>query len=422
MTLVRILPKNRRARFVVLALLVAMHIAFIPLSCMVIHELGGAYDHEPGEMAEGLSSEAHALVEASYADIGTSRLVDYHVHVLGLGKGGTGCFVHPAMKDWSHPIRRVRYMIFAGAAGVDDKADADRLYMERVRAQILAIGRPGVYHLLAFDKCHDRDGRENLEHTDLYIPNDYVLRLVKEHPDIYRATVSIHPYRKDAIAELERCHAAGARYVKWIPNAMRMDPSDAQCEPFYEKMRELGMALLTHTGEEQAVQAADAQMLGNPLLLRKPLDMGVKVIAAHCATLGEHVDLDDPDKRTVPSFDLFLRLLEDPRYRGLLFGDISAITLTNREPRTLETLLARTDIHDRLINGSDYPVCAVNVAIRLGPMVKRGYISAQERKLIKEIYDYNPLLFDYVLKRALRHPKTGTKFPASVFMAHPDLP
>jgi hypothetical protein len=38
-----------------------------------------------------------------------------------------------------------------------------------------------------------------------------------------------------------------------------------------------------------------------------------------------------------------------------------------------------------------------------------------------EEYDYNPLLFDFVLKRRLRLPGTRQRLPPSLFMANPSL-
>jgi hypothetical protein len=38
-----------------------------------------------------------------------------------------------------------------------------------------------------------------------------------------------------------------------------------------------------------------------------------------------------------------------------------------------------------------------------------------------EEYDYNPLLFDFVLKRRLRLPGTRQHLPPSLFMANPSL-
>jgi hypothetical protein len=47
--------------------------------------------------------------------------------------------------------------------------------------------------------------------------------------------------------------------------------------------------------------------------------------------------------------------------------------------------------------------------------VKYGLLTSEERGWLNEIYDYNPLLFDYAVKRTIRHPENGNRFPASVF-------
>ena len=73
-----------------------------------------------------------------------------------------------------------------------------------------------------------------------------------------------------------------------------------------------------------------------------------------------------------------------------------------------------------MVNGSDYPLPAINVVIQM-PLVKRGYITADERECLNEIYNYNPLLFDFVLKRTLKLPGTAKRMPASVFMTNSAL-
>jgi len=202
---------------------------------------------------------------------------------------------------------------------------------------------------------------------------------------------------------------------------MGIDPSDSLCNPFYQKMKDLDLILLSHGGEEKAVEADEDQKLGNPLLLRRALDHGVKVIVAHCAGLGKNEDLERPGRERVDNFDLFLRLMDEKRYEGLVFGEISAMTQFNRLGKPLTTILARKDLHERMINGSDYPLPAVNILIRTKPLVKHGYITETERHSLKEIYHYNPLLFDFVLKRTLKLPGTESRLPASVFMANAAL-
>jgi len=73
------------------------------------------------------------------------------------------------------------------------------------------------------------------------------------------------------------------------------------------------------------------------------------------------------------------------------------------------------------VNGSDYPLPAVNFLIRTGAMVKQGYIDAEERVWLNEIYDYNPLLFDFVLKRTMKVPGTQKRLPPAVFMQNAAL-
>jgi hypothetical protein len=187
-------------------------------------------------------------------------------------------------------------------------------------------------------------------------------------------------------------------------------------------MKEFDMVLISHTGDEKATEAEEYQHLGNPLFLKKPLDMGVRVVMAHVASLGacmeEDVALCTPG---IPYIDLAIEMMEEPKYKDLLFADISALTQFNRK-HNLDAVLANSSIHSNLINGSDYPLPAVNFVIQTRALVQSGHISSREREALNEIYDYNPLLFDFVLKRTLHHSElVEIKFPPSVFIENPSL-
>ena len=121
------------------------------------------------------------------------------------------------------------------------------------------------------------------------------------------------------------------------------------------------------------------------------------------------------------NFQLFMRLVEDRHYDGLVFGDISAMTQFNRIGEPLSTVIGRADLHSRLVNGSDYPLPAINLLIRTRPLLRAGYIDAEERASLREIYRFNPLLFDFVLKRCLKLPGTNRRLPASVFQSNLEL-
>ena len=43
----------------------------------------------------------------------------------------------------------------------------------------------------------------------------------------------------DALEALEHAASLGCIAVKWLPNAMNIDPSSARCDAFYEAMKRL---------------------------------------------------------------------------------------------------------------------------------------------------------------------------------------
>ena len=167
-----------------------------------------------------------------------------------------------------------------------------------------------------------------------------------------------------------------------------------------------------------------SQSLGNPLLLRHPLNAGVKVIAAHFASEGSSIDIDDKSSAApswVPAYELLFRLFRDDAYNELLFADISAILAFKRAGAALSQLMSSKDVHHRLINGSDYPVVLLNMVIWTPQLVHYGYITNAEAKLLREIFHINPMLFDVVTKRMLKLPSGERAFGIHVFLDNPLL-
>lgn len=354
-----------------------------------------------------LSAAALALIREAWKGLDPAKVLDVHCHVIGLGVGGTGCFVNPDSLSYLSPVRRLKTRIYKGAAGVHDDARADALFVERLVDLVHHQSPRARVVLLPFDRHYTPDGVEDLRLTEFYTPNDYVLSLAARYPDLFVPGCSVHPYREDALDELTRCRERGARVCKWLPNAMGMDPADPRCDAFYERLAALGMPLLTHAGEEQAVHAEEAQELGNPLRLRRALERGVTVIVGHCASLGECQDLDAPAgpdgaQPRASCYALFRRLLDEAQWDGRLFGDVSAMTQFNRCEEALPGVLTSPEIHGRLLHGSDYPLPAIDPLVRTGLLVDLGLLDAAERPAINEIYAYNPLTFDFVVKRRLR--------------------
>lgn len=362
----------------------------------------------PDEFATSGSPEARELVGRALEGLESAEIVDLHAHVAGSAEDGSDCEISSDMSSWLHPWRMIQYSIYLEACGVHDVEHG----AEQMITRLVSVSR-GKTCVLALDHHYGPDGTADRGGTALYVPNDYVLRLAEEHPDDFLAGVSVHPYRQDALAELDRCAARGARIVKWLPNSMAIDPASPLCDPFYDRMRERGMTLLSHAGEEKAL-AEGSEELGNPLRLRRALDHGVRVVVAHCGSLGEGEDLDDPSRGKVEAFDLFLRMMGEERYRGLLYGELSAVPFRNRDVRVLRTLLERTDLHERLVDGTDWPLPAIRVMISTRRFERAGLLTSDERKALDEVFRYDPRLFDLALKRTVKG-RNGERFPASVF-------
>lgn len=413
--------------------------------------------------------------------------------------------------------------------------------------------------ILGLDEVYDRNkGIALPDLTSVHTPHEYVDQIVNNYPNLFALGPSIHPFRKDALELLEYYAKKGCKIIKWIPNSMGIDPMDPQCDAYYDKMRQLDLTLITHTGAERALDDAGYTFdeLGNPLRFRRALDKGVKIIMAHCASEGLCQDFDAMDaKANIPAIDnnsnsttnykdnnvntnlntniksskslttnlnelpgktnkssnmiddlvletagkqrninaqgnqsiiidedndkddekqipatldsklkqhihhhdndnhnhgnghsesynhnykhthrfahrevynyeptsddkkakqaeedgmehtdgvdIFLRMMRNEKYKGLLFGDISAMT-GFRRLNACAKIMKATDIHNRLIYGSDYPIPAMNFAVWYSKVAEANLIENSHIEPLRNIYQFNPSLADFVLKRIMR--------------------
>lgn len=375
-----------------------------------------------------LSDAAKKLIAKAWEGLDPKKVLDTHVHIVGTGDGGSGCFVGPRMTSLTNPMDYLKFTLYEEASGVQNSKRTDEEYLATLTGLVAGQSPHGRLLLFAFDQFHGEDGKPVKSESEFYTPNDYVLKIAQAHPELFVPAASVHPYRADAVNELERCVAQGASAVKWLPNAMNINPSSPKCDPFYEAMARLKIPLISHAGEEKAVHAEERQRLGNPLHLRRALEHGVTVVIAHCASLGDNPDLDLPGGADggapwVDNFELFVRLMGEKQWEGKLFGDISALTIVNRIGAPLERVLKDSALQKRLVNGSDYPLPAINVLMQTRAVESHGLITADERELLNEIDRHDPLLMDFVMKRTIRLKADGKeyRFDDEVFTARPEV-
>jgi len=265
-------------------------------------------------------------------------IYDFHVHLFGVGDGGTGCWLSEKhRKHWN-------YSLFRKLLGLRE-GQVDQDYVRTLVRQLSASSTSKAV-LLAHDGRYDLRGNCDHEATDVYVPNDYLFRVVAAHPELFIPCISINPKRRDALEELDRCATAGARVMKIHPPIQDVDPAEPRFRPFYRRVAELGVLLMIHTGMEPA-PGVSCQALGDPARLLPALEEGCTVIASH-AGMGGYFD---PKKDYEQFFPHLLRLI---RQFPNLYCDISFLASTFYW-RALPRLREESSVVDRLIYASDWP-------------------------------------------------------------------
>lgn len=311
----------------------------------------------------------------------TGKIVDMHVHTAGLGVG-SDCFVSPELRE---SYKLAIYLESFGVSLADVERHGDALVIQRIAEGVAASRHVGHAIVLALDGVVDEDGELDLARTQAYVPTEFVAAETARYDELWLGA-SVNPHRHDALARLDRAKAAGARLVKWIPSIQLIDPADERLAPFYRRLVELDLPLLTHAGQERSFLSARDE-LGDPARLRLALELGVTVIVAHIASTGSNEGERDTD-RLRPLFAEFPNL----------YSEISSLTQANKLGYLREAL-TRPEFRDRLLYGSDFPL--INT-----PLVSPWYFPlALSRAQMSGIAAIgNPWDRDVALKRALGTP------------------
>jgi uncharacterized protein len=262
-------------------------------------------------------------------------IVDCHVHLSAFTPGHG--FMSRTLLD-SVPFRFMRWKF--GLAGEDEQTE--RTLEELLAETVAGAGPVEAAVVLAFDAVHDAEGKRDARRTHFEVANDYVRDVTRKYPRLLYGA-SIHPYRRDAVTELERVARDGAVLIKWLPITQDIDPSDARCLPFYDALAQLKIPLLSHTGWERTLPTANSRV-ADPALLRPALERGVTVIMAHCGTrsfFGESCHVDS-----------FIRMAHEFER---CYGDTSALNLPTRS-YGWRRLLEDDVVRNKLVHGSDWPI------------------------------------------------------------------
>lgn len=322
-----------------------------------------------------------------------SKILDIHCHTAGIGSGASGCFVSESMQDG---FRFGVYLKSFETSLAELKEKGDAHLIGKISDRIKESEHVGAAIILAMDGAVDESGDLDRARTEVYVPNEFVAQETSNYSNLYWGA-SVNPLRKDALERLEWAKERGAKLIKWIPSVMLFDPGDERLRPFYEKLVEYELPLLTHAGKEAAFTNAQDELC-DPQRLHLPLTMGVTVIVAHIASTGK-IEGERYTDRLANMMGQYTNL----------FSDISSLTQINKLGY-LKEALTEPQWRGRLIYGSDYPL--INTML-VSPY---GFPLRLKRKQMAEIHAMdNTWDRDVALKQALGVPRTVFERGAKMF-------
>src|SRR4051794_6687873 len=105
-----------------------------------------------------------------------------HVHIVGNGKRGSGCWLKVGAMH--KPL--AAFMLHHIGVGVStDAAEFDETYASHL-AKLVRESSLATAVVLAQDEVYNADSTK-MSFGSFYVPNDYVLKLAREHPEFLPA-------------------------------------------------------------------------------------------------------------------------------------------------------------------------------------------------------------------------------------------
>lgn len=287
------------------------------------------------------------------------KIIDNHVHIAGPGD------IYKDDLYWSKKFEKgIGFQALKILKGWLFKRVGDKLMINTLLKQAKKMKRVDYAVVLAFDNVYEANGtyrgpkQDNKEDilSTIYVSNKFVKDLCQNNPNLLFG-LSVHPFRDDAIDELSKYHEK-AVLCKWIPSSHMIDLSEENEEAqqklkrFYQKLLEIKLPLLFHTGVETSIPASDPsyEKFNSPKYIESALDMGVTVILAHCGCSYFDLLQDNVVKEVIELF----KKQEQQNKNWNLYADISALFSPFRNWGILKDIFANIPA-SKLIYGSDFP-------------------------------------------------------------------
>src|SRR5215208_3402518 len=245
-----------------------------------------------------------------------AKAIDMHVHLP------TASFLDGAIK----PFKVAAETFFRNTVPVREMDEVARLYE---KLDIVGV-------LVAWD-AETATGLPPLTNSE-------VADVVKKYPRHFTGFASVDPWKdKRAVEEMERAiKELGLIGAKFHPGVQAFYPNDRRFYPLYEKIVELNVPALFHTGT-------------NGLGAGTPGGMGIRMDYTRPIYL-DHVAADFPQMTIIgahPAWPWHEEMLAIIGHKTNVFMDLSGWS-----PKYIPKAImdeARTRLQDRILFGSDYP-------------------------------------------------------------------
>lgn len=273
------------------------------------------------------------------------KTIDMHVHLLN------------SEVSFNRFYDKIALAFFAKRFGLDTKTLSKDPYKAYTDALIHSVQNSlHVKKIVLFGVDAQVDDCGNTLHKDATVcaSNEDVAKLYEKHPDVIIPFFSINPKRPDALELIEKYYALGFKGAKFLQNYWGVDTREERYRPYFEKLAQLDLPLIVHIGSESSVHSyATCESIE---MLRHPLEVGVKVICAHMALSYEPSHIFKALLRNSKYFneEYFTLIAMLEKYDNL-YADISAL-LTPVRAKVLPHLSQQSQIHHKLLYGSDFPV------------------------------------------------------------------
>jgi uncharacterized protein len=244
------------------------------------------------------------------------RAIDFHVH-LPISE-----FMDVAIGQYRDAVERY----FRSEVKLRDIEEIAAYYAER---EIVGV-------LLAWD-AETATGRKPLR-------NDTVAEIVRRYPEQFVGFASVDPHKGDkAIVEIERAvRELGLSGAKFHPGVQAFYPNDPRFAPLFQKISELGIPALFHTGT-------------NGLGAGMPGGGGIKLDHTRPIYL-DSLAADFPDLTIIgahPSWPWEQEMIAILQHKPNVYNDLSGWSPKYIPPALLKEAAGR--LNSKFLFGSDYP-------------------------------------------------------------------